>query len=268
MNKYSVDITSNEFDNIRQYLNDLGLSADQSELYLYLHLLGPSSVVSLSKAIGSGRTRLYPLLEKLSEKGLVVVHDKHYGTTYEALSPQSLEFLVHEHETKAIKLRNELNDIQHSITALSAGITKSSRVVEYKGVDGLKQINFNLTKADKEYRVFEVAHLDEYEVLPKSFVQRMRETYISNKLLGYDLTNNKNARFVNHQLDPEHKYQKLCYVAPDIFEIKIETYIYNDCIAYLQYEENNIFGVEIYNANLAQQQKQLFDLLWCQGTEL
>ena len=134
-------------------------------------------------------------------------------------------------------------------------------------MDGLKQINFNLSKADKEFRVFELARLDEHEVLPKSFVQRMRDTYITNKLTSFDLTNNKNWKFNINALDPENIYQRGCYISPDVFEIRTETYIYNDCIAYLRYEENDIFGVEIYNADLSAQQKQLFDLVWAQGKE-
>lgn len=264
----SIDITSQDNDVIREFLKDLGLSPDQAEIYLYLSLLGPSTVLALAKAIGSGRTRLYPLLETLAHKGLVVINEKHYGTTYEALSSQSLEFLVHEHENKAAKLRNEFVGVQEALLGLTGGVVKGSRVVEYKGADGLKQINFNLTKAKGEFRVFELAHLDEHPGMNKSFVERLRHAFFDQKINSFDLTNDPDWYFITVPQDPDHKYQRGCYIDPNVFKIAIETYVYNDCIAYLQYDQDEIFGVEIYNQSLADQQKQLYDLVWKLGKEL
>jgi sugar-specific transcriptional regulator TrmB len=268
MDKHAVELKSAETDNLRRYLEHLGLTNDQSELYIYLHILGPSTVLTLSKALSTGRTRLYPILESLHARGLIHINERHYGTTYEALPGQSLEYLVHDEEVRAQQLRQQLNDAQHAISSLSGAVTKGSRVVEYKGVDGLKQINFNLTKAHKECRVFEGAHLDEYSTMPKSFVDRIRRSFVENNIVNLDLTNSKDWKWANNPYDPEHKLQRACYIDKDVFEISVETYIYNDCIAYLQYEEDEIFGVEIYNQALASQQKMLFDLVWSQGKEL
>lgn len=264
----SIELTSQENDIILGYLKRLGLNSDQANLYIYLHVLGPSTVVALSKAIGTGRTRLYPVLESLHELGLVVIHEKHYGTKYEALSPQSLEYLVAEIETKSQQLRTELSSVQNAIAQLSGSVTKGSKVIEYKGIEGLKQINFNLTKAHKECRVFELAHLDEHSVLPKSFVDRIRKAFVDNNIINRDITNNKEWKFVENPYDPQHKYQRGCYISSEIFPIEVETYIYNDCIAYLQYSQDNIFGVEIHNELLANQQKHLFDIVWNQGKEI
>lgn len=266
MTHQPIEIMSESNDVITNYLQKLDLNEDQAELFVYLNVLGPSTVLALSKALKTGRTRLYPVLESLADMGLVVIHERHYGTTYEALTPQALEFLVHEKETQAQSLREELFDVQNALLQLSGTTTKGSKVIEYKGPDGLKQINFNLTKAHKEFCVYEVAHLDEHIGMPASFVNRLRRTWIDKKITSRDLTNNTGWKPHNEIGDPDHKYQQASLISPDIFCIELETLVYNDCIAYLQYDKGEVFGVEIYNEMLAAQQKQLFNLVWAQGT--
>ncbi len=246
----------------------LDLTVDQSQVFTYLHALGPTSVLSLSKALSTGRTRLYPILESLARQQLIIIHERHYGTTYEAASPQALEFLVHEREVQAEHLRDELFDVQNALRQLSGQVTKGSRVAEYRGVDGLKQINFNLTKAVGEFCVFEVAHLDEHEGMSESFANRLRETWLEKKIVSRDLTNNPSWQRHSPTQPAYVNVQRGCYIQPSVFEISLETFVYNNCVAYLHYEEGQIFGVEVYNENLANQQKQLFELVWAQGTEL
>ena len=144
---------------------------------------------------------------------------------------------------------------------------QGSRVIEYRGVEGLKQINFNLSKAFKEYRVFELANLDKHPGMPRYFVEKQRQAQVDAKITGYDLTNNP-AWDIDTKVEGYKKYSKSRYIDPKIFEIKFETYIYNNCVALLNYDQKDVFGVEIYNPALAAQQLQIFDLLWGMGKDL
>jgi len=45
-------------------------------------------------------------------------------------------------------------------------------------------------------------------------------------------------------------------------------YTYDNVVGLLNYENDDIFGVEIYSQKLARQQTQLFDLLWGQAKPL
>ena len=101
MGKNAVNLSSELIDSVTPFLNELGLTNDQVNAYLYLLHLGKSSVMNLSSAMGSGRTRLYPILESLVDLQIVKVDQQHYGTTYEALNPASLDFLVTKKETEA-----------------------------------------------------------------------------------------------------------------------------------------------------------------------
>ena len=268
MGKNAVKLSSELIDSVTPFLNELGLTNDQVNAYLYLLHLGKSSVMNLSSAMGSGRTRLYPILESLVDLQIVKVDQQHYGTTYEALNPASLDFLVTKKETEAHRLRNETDNITEKLTSLSGTTNGVSKVIEYRGIDGLKQINFNQTKAQDYVYVYELAHLDEHETMPQSFVDRMRRMTYENNITTYDLSNNKDWEFVRMPTNPKGLFQKASYIPKEIFEIKVETYVYNDVIAYLGYDKDEPFGIEIYNKELVEQQKQIFKILWSMGTEV
>jgi predicted transcriptional regulator len=268
MGKNAVKLSSELIDSVTPFLNELGLTNDQVNAYLYLLHLGKSSVMNLSSAMGSGRTRLYPILESLVDLQIVKVDQQHYGTTYEALNPASLDFLVTKKETEAHRLRNEIDNITEKLTSLSGTTNGVSKVIEYRGIDGLKQINFNQTKAQDYVYVYELAHLDEHETMPQSFVDRMRRMTYENNITTYDLSNNKDWEFVRMPTNPKGLFQKASYIPKEIFEIKVETYVYNDVIAYLGYDKDEPFGIEIYNKELVEQQKQIFKILWSMGTEV
>ncbi len=249
------------------YLKQLGLNAEQSKVYLYLAEHGQSSVLDISRGLKSGRTKLYPLLDELSKRQLVRVHERHYGTTYETSGPDALDFLVAEQETKAAALRGALPAALAELDLLRSHSPSGSRVVEYHGLDGIKQMNFNLTRADKEFRVFELAHLNDHQGIPSYFADKLRQTWADKKIISYDLTNNPHWNMRTKVQDYD-KFSRNRYIDPKVFAIKFETFIYNNCVALLNYEKDDIFGVEIYNTALAEQQKQLFDLLWKMAKEI
>lgn len=247
------------------YLKQLGLDAEQTQVYIYLLENGSQTVLAISRGLKTGRTKLYPLLDDLATKQLITVHERHYGTSYEAQSPEVLDFLVSEKERKASTLRSNLNATVHALQAISQISPATSRVAEYRGVDGLKQMNWNLTKAKDTAYVYELANLDVH--LGKHFSEKMRRLFVDNKLTIHDLTNNPDWH-MQTEVDTLKKYSKARYIDPKVFTIEFETYIYNNCVALLSYDKDDIFGVEIYNDKLARQQKQLFELLWSQAQPL
>jgi sugar-specific transcriptional regulator TrmB len=249
------------------YLKQLGLTAEQSAVYLYLAAQGPSSVLDISRGLKTGRTKLYPLLEELASQQLVIAHERHYGTTYETSGVDTLNFLVGEYENKAQTLRGALPAAVAELERLKSYTPQGSRVVEYRGVEGLKQMNFNLSKAAREYRVFELANLDKHAGMPRYFAEKQRQTQIENRVTSYDLTNNPNWK-LDTKLQDYQKFSKARYIDPKVFEIKFEMYIYNNCVALLNYDQTDVFGVEIYNPALGAQQTQLFDLLWSMSKDI
>ncbi len=258
-----MDVDKILINKVVAYIKQLDLSNDQAHAYIYLLKNGPSTVLSISRGLNTGRTKLYPLLEDLAEKQLIHIHERHYGTSYEAQSPEVLEFLVQEKERKIGAIKHSLPAALNILQKIKLQSPSSTKIIEYRGTDGLKQMNFNLSKATAEFRVFELAGLDKH--LGKHFAQRMRDRFKDRKLRSFDLTNNPNRA---NEPGNESPHAKTRYIDPSIFKIEFETYIYDNVIGLLSYEDNDIFGVEIYNDKLAKQQTQLFNLLWNQAKQL
>ena len=246
------------------FLKQVGLDTDQASIYLFLQENGPSTVLAISRGLETGRTKLYPALELMVKKQVVAVHDRHYGTTYEALPPENLEFLVSKYESRASNMRSNLSAAVHALNATRASSPAGSKLIEYRGVDGLKQMNWNLvSKAKGHYKVFELQALQNHGGFNAQFKAKLDAIEIKNKLVTYDLTNDQH-RIAKNTTSGGRK-NNFAYIDPNIFSIEFETYIYNNVVALLSYENDDVFGVEIYNEKLAHQQEQLFDLLWSQA---
>jgi len=249
-----------------RYFKQLGIDPESTAVYLFLLQNGPQTVLAISRGIKTGRTKLYPLLEELADKQLVNIHERHYGTSYEAQTPDSVEFLVSEAERKSEALRSSLPAATNLLRQLQLESPTTSRIVEYRGIDGLKQMNWNLTKADGKFYVYELEHL--WQNLGKHFTEKLTAIWADKKITSYDLTNNPTWEHPTEIVEHKENYSKARYIDPKVFTVEFETYIYNNCVALLSYDKADIFGVEIYNDKLARQQKQIFELIWSQAKVL
>lgn len=249
------------------FLKQLSLDDEQASVYLYLQENGPSTVLAISRGLQTGRTKLYPALDEMVRKQVVASHERHYGTTFEALPPENLEFLVSELERKADIARHNFKESIHAFSQLRANSPTGSKVIEYHGIDGLKQMNWNLvSKAKGHYKVFELDAFQNHTGFNKHFKDKLDAIEIKNKLETYDLTNNPHRIVVN--TNHTERLNHFAYIDPKVFNIEFETYIYSNVVALLSYDKDDIFGVEIYNDKLARQQEQLFNLLWKQANIL
>jgi len=255
-----MDVENSLEQKVVTYLEQLGLHEEQAQIYLYLLKTGPSTVLAISRGLKTGRTKLYPLLEDIAKKQLITIHERHYGTSYEAQPPSTVEFLVSEKERAADALRKDMPATIDILSKLHGQSPATTKIIEYKGIDGLKQMNYNLSRAEKQFKVFELDGLDTH--FNPYFATKMRELYNSKGLISYDITNIPDR---HERTDAQSPLSKVAYISPDVFVIEFETFIYNNCVGLISYDENDIFGVEIYNEKLARQQNQLFDLLWKQA---
>jgi sugar-specific transcriptional regulator TrmB len=235
------------------YLGQLGLTTDQVSVYLYLLQHGPHTVLALSRGLKTGRTKLYPLLDELADKQLVTVRERHYGTDYEAGSPATLEFLVNGQEQSVQAARKGLPAALHSLQMLQKSSPATAQLIEYRGLDGIKQIHWNLNKAKTGLRILEVPAISKQigKHLTDKLHQEVRER---SNLHIQVLSNKKNPVVPCHYLDPK------------LFAIEFETYIYNNTVALVAYEKTAFYGIEIHSRHLSRQYIQLFDLLWQQRT--
>lgn len=250
---------------IQKYLAQLGLSADTSNVYVQLMKLGPSSALQITRVVSKPRTQVYRELETLQNHGLVSAEKMSYGTLFRALPLENIEGTLANREAETASMWRDLSSMSQLLQGIVGMKGEKAKVQHYYGLAGLKQVNWNLTKAKKEYRVFEARHLSQH--LDPIFAKRCREKYIENGLTSYDLTNEK----VHNKKDLEPvdlSRAKIRYIDPKILDIKFEMYIYNDVVTLLDYSGESQMALEIHHASLSAMMKQLFDSIWGRGIDV
>lgn len=250
---------------VKKYLGKLGIEDEASTLYVELVTRGHSSALQLAKATGISRTQVYRFLESLQQNGLVSGEQLSYGTLYRALPLENIEGLLADRAAETAAIRRNLGAMTAALQALAGGSGPEAQVQHFYGQAGLKQVNWNLSKADKEFRVFEVAHLNQH--LDQAFARRCREQYVARGIHTYDLTNAekislRNIEPVNTTLS---EYRR---IDPVILTINFELYIYNDVVTLVDYKQGHEMAMEIHHPTLKNMMQQLFDAMWMQAEPL
>jgi sugar-specific transcriptional regulator TrmB len=250
---------------IQKYLTKLGIGIDCSKTYIELTKLGPSSALQLAKQTGFSRTQVYRFLDELQKVNLVSSEQLSYGTLFRALPFKNIEGLIANREAETAAIRRNLDAMATTLQSVAGSGGPKASVHHYYGLAGLKQVNWNLTKAEDEYRVFEVSHLSHY--LDKAFARRCREQFVAKNTKSYDLTN---ATEVFHKdldpMKPENSFYR--HVDPKVLAINFEAYIYNDAVTLLDYSSDQIMALEIHHKALNTLMKQLFDATWATAQPL
>ncbi len=257
---------SDQTDNLLNLVKPYGLSDEEGRVYIYLLEKGYTSALQVSRQLHMGRTKVYRLLDKLRQKQLVEFQVDERGMKFGATSPHKFHQLVVAQEQEVNALKEALPNLLKQLEHLSSSSSTKSKVLYYQGLEGLKQVSYNITRARDTVRVFEMEHLSDF--LPFEFAEKVRQELVDKKVITRDLTNKQSFTGFSDVTEMFPEYSQFRYIDPDKLKINFEVLIYNDVYATYTYKDEQVFCVEIYNQQLAQMQKQLFDFIWQQAQEM
>lgn len=243
---------------IIEELGRLGIEDKASKLYLSLLQTGPQTPLNLSRNTNINRTTIYRELEKLKDAGLIEEIIEEHTTLFQAADSNSFNLLIAQKES-------ELSQIKQSVPALLSQISQiapnspNTKVLYYRGQKGIQQLLWNTLKAKGEQ--IGLGYTDWNDAVGKSFSEELRREYVERKIHLREILNNKTSDYTTNKTYLD-KYFRSRYISTKILTIKQDTYIYNDVFAYMSYYQNDYFGVEIMNAEIAKTEKQVFEILW------
>lgn len=237
-----MSVESNEDKKSVAYLRQLGLATDEITAYLFLLTHGPQTVLSLSRGIKTGRTKLYPLLEQLASRNLVTIQERHYGTTYKAASPSSLEFLVAEQESQAATLRAQLPAVLDKLNQNYSTSSNTAQITEFTALEDIKQLYLDIMEATNEYRILELPSVKKQ--IGRHYIQKIESLRSLKPLI---LTNQRNPATPAKYLDPQ------------LFKIEQQIIIYDQTVVIINAE---LHATKIQSAQVAQTYKKMFDSLY------
>jgi len=257
------------FDTIIKFLSNLGLSFDQSKIYIALIEKGEMSVLEISRLTSLSRTNVYRHIEDLKTLGLVEEVLKDAKKVIMPVGVHKLELIVREQESKAEFLRKIMPELSSIISTTSSLSQPGTKVLLYRGVEGIKQMVWNTLKANKECVGYTFRMLS--EIVGDKFDSEWRAEFAFRKLKFRDVISDSYLASLQESAKKD-SYNKLLfqtrYLVPSILDVTHQMDIYNDVVAFYTWYDDEVFGVEIYNDKIAKLQKQLFELAWSSAREL
>lgn len=241
-----------------------GLAPDEALVYLYLVGKSEQSPLSISRATTISRTKVYVILDSLMTKSLVGEQGGKYARRYFALPYTQLEQLIRQKRQEVEMLESSTQSLFDELSTIELPRFLPSQVKYFRGIDGLKQVTWNSTRAQGTLRVFEAAN-DMSAFLDFDFSERVRIEFVKRGLgSSLQVTNFATIRPWTN-IDEFIKVWQPRYISPKELRISTEIVMYNDIVAMYQLHKEEVFCVEIQNNALSEMKKNLFDFVWARS---
>lgn len=244
---------------IRTYFAKLGLDNEIADIYLALHTHGPQSISQLSRNARVERTRIYRLIDQLMDSHLVEVEPHNTRGVLKAAPIANLHILITEKEQELKSLQDELGLIEQVLARNSVSSTVA-RVQLYEGPEAIKQIRQNMLQAKSE--ILSIQFKDITEESDEAFANRWIKNASDHNLQVHIIYDKK-----RNQSDASPISWQVRYVASAVFPITHSTMTYDNVVASLHWQDNQVYGIELHGTDTAMAQRAYFELLWQQSTE-
>jgi len=236
-------------------LRDLGLSKNESKVYLSLLTLGIVSAGKVAERCKLHRTNVYDALERLIAKGLVsYVVNKNNVKTFEATDPNKLLMLIKEKE-KAVS-----NIMPQLLLEKQLSQKKASAQV-YEGLKAFKLAEYNLLKYNEPILAYGIPAVVPDAV--KSYIMGFHRERIEKKIVFKHIYNEDakdRIKILNEMEYTEAKY------LPEEFNSPVTTMICGPEVLLINWAKPLTF-IRIENEQLANAYKSYFDVLYKSATK-
>lgn len=255
---------------ILKHLQAFGLEERQSKIYLLLLEKGELTPLELARETDINRTTIYRLLEDLKKLSLVEEIIDQYKVKLKAASPESFQLLIVKKESDINSLKNVLPSLVSSLESLVNKQQSPTKVLYFRGENGLRQLLWNTLKASGRTEVIGYGYADWAEAVGYEFAENLRSEYVQKSIYSREIQNpefNPQKDILGWTENEEYveKYFKLRCIPESKLEINHDSYIYNDVFAFSYFFNDETFGVEIHNEEIAKTQRQIFNILWDQA---
>ena len=241
-------------------LHHIGLSKDQSAVYLYLLQNGMLSAAMLSKRLGITRTLVYKILDDLEKLQIVTKDDLFKVTRFKAEHPYTLRKIG---ERKKIEAEELSQRIETSIFPLISefNLQSSKPAVHFmEGLAGVSQtLEDSLTAQETIYSYVDSETLDS-EVLDidEQYVKKRLKKGIAKKILmaktdqSAEYARNNQSELTQIRLIESENI-------PHFFSVM---YMYDKKVSYITYKDSTFSSVLMHDASIYTMQRFVFEAMW------
>jgi len=226
-------------------LENLGLTENESKVYLAALSLGPTSILQIAKTTGILRTTVYPTVESLKNKGLMSIDVGEFKKKYRAQDPKWLDSVLDQKKEDLKKVFPEFETLYNLHG-------KDASLRYYEGLAGIRQVYMDsiddCPRSDDEYLVITNQHDWYYldEAFSKKYIETRAKHVTHTRLLSTD--------------SPIAREQKV-RILPKGSELSTDVLITPKRLVIFQMQVPYI-AIEITNPSAILMQKTLFNIIW------
>lgn len=244
------------------FLQTLGLTKNEADLYELLLRLGEAPMASILKEIGDvKRPTLYKSLYSLEKKGLITKKDLNKKIHFRPEPPTHLLSLADEQYNSLDRAKADLKALIPQLTSTYITSVEKPVVTTYEGVEGLKQMYEDTLREGKTiYAALLPSDVDPelLKYLRNNYRKRRAEAGIHAYVIA---ASNEHAQEY-HARDAE--FARTSRIVPqEKFPFQHEIDIYGNKVAFINYKAGQpLIGVIINHPSIAITMRALFDLAW------
>lgn len=242
-------------ENIKEVLEEIGLSEKEVDIYLALLKLGEASASRVSEIADLNRVTSYVLLKSLSEKGFCSVYTKNNIQHFKPIKPEQIIGLLEEK-------KNKIKTIMPFLKEQEGAVSEKPEVSMFEGKKGVSaMLELMLNQAEKNKLVVAYGNLTiadkiiEYESLywrKTRLLKGIQMKAVVDSLKGFEPKKEK----LWQKLSKWKENKELANL--DIFVM-----IAGDLISYTTFK-GDIISIAIKNKEIAEKEKFNFNNLWAQ----
>lgn len=230
-----------------KFLEDLGLSNTESNVYLALLELGSVTANKIAERSGIHRRTVYDVLEILIEKGLVSFIVESNRKYYQAETPERFLDILKEKEKELKKVLPDLLEKRKLSKELQ-------EVTVYRGKKGLKNIYELMLKTRQTINIFGSSGKFK-EVLGEIFYKQWMKRFAKSKCKIKIILSKKSKGKGKYPKKMEVKYILEEFILPS------STSIWEDYI-FIEVFSEKPFGILIRSKEIVNSYLKYFNLLW------
>jgi len=241
------------YEKLLEILNKIGLSENESSVYLSSLQLGPAKAIQLSRASDVKRTTIYPVVESLQRKGLMREKIEGLKTLFVAENPERLENIIEERN-------KEFQSLFPEFKALYNLDGNQSVIKYYDTEEGLRNVYRELlTQLRQNDHYYVLGDPERYDSLNESFFKEFIKKRIRIKLNAKMLLTYSNLALDYKKY--ENNFGEEVRILPKNIKLDVNVVITDKKLIIHQIIKPHITMV-IENKSIVQMQKILFELLW------
>lgn len=240
---------------VKKFLQEIGLSEKEAIIYIALLSVDNYSVAELAKATDINRTTLYPILDDLIAKRLVVEVKENNKVRFQAEPPERIETYILNRKNQLEEQEKVLDDIIPQMRGFLRESGEKPIVKIYEGRDGvlqsLEERYETSSKDNQEYLIYprdEIKNLFSEKEMESARKMRLKKNNFMNSIFTSteEYSSNDNAKRL--RITNSEKYPITCEIG-----------IYAD-IVYLHIFSGKNFALNIKSKEFADTLKTLFKL--------